>query len=66
MTSVSLLTVREAAAYLSVSPSFLNKARRLGGPRFCRLGRSVRYRREALDEWAASLESPDSDAARAA
>lgn len=54
MTS-ELLTVSEAARWAKVSESFLNKARLTGGgPRFVRLGRSIRYRLEDLEAWASA------------
>jgi excisionase family DNA binding protein len=44
------LTTREAAAYLGLATSTLNKWRcHGGGPHFLKLGRAVRYRREDLD-----------------
>ena len=46
------LTVREAAAYLRVSKSFLDKLRtRIGGPRYVKVGRSVRYDVDSLHTW---------------
>ena len=43
----------EAAQYLGVSKSFLDKARIYGGgPPFMRFGRAVVYSTEALDDWA--------------
>jgi len=50
-----LLTTREAAAYLRVSKSYLDKLRVYGGgPTFHRLAaRKIVYRRSALDAWAA-------------
>lgn len=45
--------VKQAAEYLGVSKSFLDKARIYGGgPQFMRFGRSVVYSTEALDKWA--------------
>jgi hypothetical protein len=45
-----ILDTREAAAYLRLSASSLNKMRCTGsGPAFIRMGRSVRYRRRSLD-----------------
>jgi predicted DNA-binding transcriptional regulator AlpA len=46
----------EAAQYLGVSKSFLDKARCYGtnGPRFMRFGRAVVYSTEDLDQWARS------------
>lgn len=47
-----LLTVSEAARWAKVSESYLNKARLTGsGPRFVRLGRSIRYRPADLEAW---------------
>lgn len=47
-----LLTTKEAALFLKVSSSWLNKARISGdGPRFIKMGRSVRYSLLALEEF---------------
>ena len=47
-----LLTVREAAAFLRLSASALNKARIRGdGPRFVRVLRCVRYRLSDLTSY---------------
>ncbi len=44
-----LLTNTEAAAYLNVAPRTLEKWRVAGtGPRYCYMGRLVRYRRAVL------------------
>ena len=41
-----------AAVYVDSSTSTLAKLRlRGGGPRFCRIGRAIRYRRCDLDDW---------------
>lgn len=46
------LTTREAASYLGLATSTLNKWRcHGGGPRFLKLGRAVRYRQEELDRF---------------
>jgi hypothetical protein len=46
------LRTRPAAAYLSVSPSFLEKARVAGdGPRYAKHGRLVVYTLTDLDAW---------------
>lgn len=46
---------REAAAYLKTSISTLAKRRLTGDtPRFTRIGRAVRYRRDWCDDWLAS------------
>ena len=47
------MTVVEAAEYLRVSKSFLDKARVAGnGPPFVRFGNRVLYRRDDVDAWA--------------
>jgi predicted DNA-binding transcriptional regulator AlpA len=47
-----LLTVNGAAEFLQLSESWLNKARLTGcGPRFIKMGRSVRYGVQALEEF---------------
>jgi predicted DNA-binding transcriptional regulator AlpA len=47
-----LLTAKDAADRLRLSPSWLAKARMRGdGPPFVKLGRSVRYRESALANW---------------
>ena len=49
------LTVKETAAYLSVSKSWLDKRRLDGnGPAYLKLGRRVVYDMADLDAWAAS------------
>jgi excisionase family DNA binding protein len=48
----------EAAEYLGLSTSFLEKARLTGdGPKFVKIGRAVRYRISALDEFASAREA---------
>lgn len=47
-----LMKLRDAAAYLGLSTSFLNKRRVYGGgPKYVKLGGRVAYRKEDLDEW---------------
>ena len=47
-----LLTTKETASFLKVSSSWLSKARISGdGPRFIKMGRSVRYSLQALEEF---------------
>ena len=47
----------EAGRFLGVSKSWLDKSRLTGGgPRYCRIGRLVRYRRDALMAYALSRE----------
>jgi hypothetical protein len=59
-TPQSLLTPRQAAAFLAISENTLSTWRsRRGrvsrdgkdGPRFCRAGRVIRYRRADLESW---------------
>ena len=58
MTQQRLITEREAARYIGMSPSFLAKSRMNGtlprhtpGPPFLKIGRSVRYDVRELDAW---------------
>lgn len=47
-----VLTTGEAAAYLGLAVSTLNKWRCYGaGPQFIKLGRAVRYRQDALERY---------------
>lgn len=47
-----VFTTEEAAAYIQSSRQLLELLRvKGGGPRYVKLGRMVRYRRAALDEW---------------
>src|SRR3546814_18154722 len=53
----SLLNVRDAASFLGLSKSFLDKARIRGdGPNYLKLGPRVLYRTEALQSWLAARE----------
>ena len=48
----TLLTVNGAAEFLQLSKSWLNKKRISGdGPQFIKMGRSVRYSLQALEEF---------------
>ena len=50
--AVVVFTTREAARYLGLSISTLNKWRCYGfGPKYLKLGRAVRYRQEELDRY---------------
>ena len=53
MSEKDIFTAPEAAAYLGLAVSTLNKWRcyRNGGPVFVKLGKAVRYRKEALDTY---------------
>ena len=47
-----VLTTREAAVYLGLAVSTLNKWRCYGnGPQFLKLGRVIRYRKDDLDRF---------------
>jgi excisionase family DNA binding protein len=47
-----LMVVKETAAYLRVSKSYLDKRRLTGdGPAFVRVGRKILYRRSVVDAW---------------
>jgi hypothetical protein len=49
-----MLNVREAADYIRLSKSFLDKARVSGdGPAYLLIGRRIVYDRDDLDNWAA-------------
>lgn len=51
----ALLSTREAALYLALSPRTLEKWRTRGtGPVYARVGRRVVYRREDLDDFVAA------------
>lgn len=52
-TTTNNLTTDQAASYLGNSPATLAswRVRKSDGPRFIRLGRSIRYRVADLDEW---------------
>ncbi len=46
------MNTRDAASYLGLAASTLEKARLTGtGPPFLKLGRIIRYRCQDLDEW---------------
>ena len=48
------LTVYEAARVVGLSHRTLERLRECGqGPRYYKLGRAVRYRRDDLEQWAA-------------
>ena len=67
---VANIRVRDAAAYVGLSKSFLDKARCYGGgPIYIKLGATVIYNTEDLDAWvSANRHVPvnDNTAARAA
>lgn len=53
-----ILTEKEAANYITMSQSFLRQDRMNGvrknrtpGPKFLKIGRSIRYLKEDLDSW---------------
>lgn len=54
MTHESYFTPHEAAEYLRTSVSTLAKRRVYNGaPKFCRIGRAIRYRKVDLDDFMA-------------
>lgn len=49
---MEVLTTKEAANYLRLAENTLEKMRLTGaGPQFVRMGRAVRYTRNALENW---------------
>jgi excisionase family DNA binding protein len=47
-----LMTTKEASAYVRLGKPTLERFRLSGyGPRFCKLGGAVRYRKVDLDDW---------------
>ncbi len=51
-----LLNTAQAAEYLGLAKQTLHQKRVSGGgPRFCKIGRAVRYRIEDLDIWVESF-----------
>lgn len=54
---LSILTVEQAAKYLQLSPKTIWTHTRRGLLPVCRIGGLVRYRRQALDETLAKLET---------
>lgn len=58
--AVKNIRVREAAAYVGLSKSTLDKLRHFGGgPVYFKLGRAVIYSTAALDAWLASKTATD-------
>ena len=57
------IRVREAADYVGLSKSTLDKLRCYGtGPRYIKLGRAVVYRTTDLDDWMSGNDiTPDND-----
>jgi len=54
-TGTKMFSVREAAGFLRISKSFLDKSRVYGnGPQYSKLGTRVIYSQKDLEEWAAS------------
>ena len=49
--AVEILTVRETAAYLNLHPQTVYKMARAGHLPSVKIGRSVRFLRELLNEW---------------
>jgi predicted DNA-binding transcriptional regulator AlpA len=65
--SVSLLETPAAAKYIDKSASWLNKARARGeGPRYVKIGGSIRYRPSDLDAYVTSCARETTDSRRVA
>jgi predicted DNA-binding transcriptional regulator AlpA len=67
MAESELLSTRDAARVLSLSPSTLDTWRckrgrvsrdGISGPRFLRIGRTIRYRRADLEFWLTEFTAP--------
>ena len=55
-----LMTVKEAAAYCRLSPSyFYERDRATSFPEFIHIGKQLFFRREALDRWLATNTVPE-------
>ena len=53
--SAKYIKTKEAAEHLQLSRRYLEELRRTGGgPEFATFGRAVRYKLEALENWASS------------
>ncbi len=66
-TGTRMMTTGDAAAYLGLSASYLNKMRVTGGgPVFLKLSRAVRYRHADLDVWISSRRHSSTSAAQLA
>lgn len=53
--TTDVLTTPEAAQYVRLGKPTLERFRLTGdGPKYCKLGGAVRYRKADLDEWLAS------------
>jgi excisionase family DNA binding protein len=47
-----LLNTEQVAAYIGLAKQTITELRvKGGGPKFCKIGRAVRYKREDLDAW---------------
>ena len=57
-----VMTRKEAAAYLNISPQTLSKYTRAGDIPCVKLARRVLYSRRALEQWAAGETAPKQDA----
>ncbi|WP_420194131.1 helix-turn-helix transcriptional regulator [Marinobacter sp. GH_1] len=53
-----LLNTEQAAIYIGLAKQTITEMRvKGGGPKFCKIGRAVRYKREDLDAWIDQFES---------
>ena len=56
-----LLSTAQAAEYTGLAKQTLHQKRVCGGgPKFCKIGRSVRYRKEDLNTWIESFKTVSS------
>lgn len=56
-----LLDTAQAAEYIGLAKQTLHQKRLSGdGPKFCKIGRAVRYRKEDLDAWVESFKTVSS------
>lgn len=63
----AFIDTRAAAQRTGISPEHLRRLRRIGGgPAFIKIGKIVRYRVDALDQWLRSFEIRSTSEAAAA
>jgi len=53
-----LLNTEQVASYIGLAKQTITELRvKGGGPKFCKIGRAVRYKREDLDAWIDQFQS---------
>jgi len=56
-----LLNTEQVASYIGLAKQTISELRvKGGGPKFCKIGRAVRYKREDLDSWIDQFQSAGS------